>query len=117
MTNADATLPARSRQSFYRRYEAIILGGTAVVIVLTIWEGFWSAGRYGPLASAARLISPLFMSGPSAIATQFRDTWVRGTLRSDIVYSGTNFAVGFALLITIGNVSMPLLITTGWVKP
>ena len=27
------------------------------------------------------------------------------------------FAVGFAVIITIGNVSMPLLITTGAVQP
>jgi len=79
------------------------LGGTAVLVALCIWQAFWSAGR----------ISPLFMSGPSAIVRQFHELWVRGTLVSDLAYSGRNFAVGFALALVAGVV---LGIIVGWYR-
>jgi NitT/TauT family transport system permease protein len=81
----------------------VILGGTAVLVALGIWQAFWSAGK----------ISPLFMSGPSAIVRQFHELWVRGTLVSDLVYSGRNFAVGFALALVAGVV---LGIIVGWYR-
>jgi len=93
----------RSRRGFYERHEAVILGGTAVLVALGIWQAFWSAGK----------ISPLFMSGPSAIVRQFHELWVRGTLVSDLVYSGRNFAVGFALALVAGVV---LGIIVGWYR-
>jgi len=93
----------RSRRGFYERHEGVILGGTAVLVALGIWQAFWSAGK----------ISPLFMSGPSAIVRQFHELWVRGTLVSDLVYSGRNFAVGFALALVAGVV---LGIIVGWYR-
>jgi NitT/TauT family transport system permease protein len=93
----------RSRRSFYHQHEAVILGGTAVLVTLAIWQAFWSAGR----------ISPLFMSGPSAIARQFYESSVRGTLLSDIAYSGRNFAVGFAMALIAGVV---LGVIIGWYR-
>lgn len=113
MTTPEADLTARPRQSVFRRYEGVILGGTAVLLVLAMWEVAWSAGRYGPLEPAPRLISPLFMSGPSAIAKQFGDGWARGTLRADMIYSGTNFAVGFAMA-TVAGVVLGILV--GWYR-
>ena len=93
----------RSRRGFYQKHEAVILGGTAVLVALCIWQAFWSAGR----------ISPLFMSGPSAIVRQFHELWVRGTLVSDLAYSGRNFAVGFALALVAGVV---LGLIVGWYR-
>ncbi len=93
----------RSRRGFYQKHEAVILGGTAVLVALGIWQAFWSAGK----------ISPLFMSGPSAIVRQFHELWVRGTLVSDLAYSGRNFAVGFALALVAGVV---LGIIVGWYR-
>ena len=93
----------RSRRGFYQKHEAVILGGAAVLVALSIWQAFWSAGK----------ISPLFMSGPSAIVRQFHELWVRGTLVSDLVYSGRNFAVGFALALVAGVV---LGIIVGWYR-
>jgi len=93
----------RSRRGFYRKHEAVILGGSAVVVFLGIWQAFWSAGK----------ISPLFMSGPSAIVRQFHELWVRGTLLSDLAYSGRNFAVGFAMALVAGVV---LGIIVGWYR-
>jgi len=93
----------RSRRGFYQKHEALILGGSAVVVILGIWQAFWSAGK----------ISPLFMSGPSAIVRQFHELWVRGTLLSDLAYSGRNFAVGFAMALVAGVV---LGLIVGWYR-
>ncbi len=56
------------------------------LLILGLWEVAWKA----------RLISPLFFSGPSAIAKQMVYAWTKGHLKSDLVYSGTNFTLGFA---------------------
>jgi ABC-type nitrate/sulfonate/bicarbonate transport system permease component len=89
--------------SFYRRHEAAILGGAAVLAVVGVWEGMWRAG----------LISPLFFSGPSAIGARFAQDWVEGTLLADIAYSGRNFALGFALAAVTG---VALGVLVGWYR-
>ena len=93
----------RPNQTFYQKHEALILGGSAVLIALAVWEAFWSTGR----------ISPLFFSGPSAIAKQFAYTWTKGNLKSDLLYSGTNFVLGFAGALVLGVV---LGVIVGWYK-
>jgi ABC-type nitrate/sulfonate/bicarbonate transport system permease component len=95
--------PTRPKESFYRRYEALILGGSAVIIVLAIWEAFWSAGK----------IKPLFFSGPSAILKQFIYTWTQGNLKSDLAYSGLNFLLGFGGAAVAGVV---LGVLIGWYR-
>ena len=80
---------ARPRQSFYQRHEELILGG------------------------AAGWISPLFLSGPSAIAKQFIETLRHGTLLSDMAYSGRNFILGLGLAIIAGVV---LGVIIGWYR-
>jgi len=96
-------IAARPRQSFYQKHEAMILGGTAVLIVLAAWEAIWSAGW----------ISPLFFSGPSAILRQFYELWKNGTLLADIIFSGKNFAIGFALALVAGVV---VGVAVGWYR-
>ena len=91
------------RRGFYQRHEALIRGGGAVVLVLTIWQALWSAGK----------ISPLFLSGPSAIAKQFWETLRHGTLVADMGYSGLNFLVGFALALVSGVV---IGVIVGWYR-
>jgi ABC-type nitrate/sulfonate/bicarbonate transport system permease component len=91
------------KRSFFQRHEALILGGTAVAITIAIWQALWSAGK----------ISPLFLSGPSAIVKQFRYGLTQGMLLSDMAYSGTNFAIGFALALVAGVV-MGVII--GWYR-
>ena len=93
----------RLRQSFYERHESLILGGGSIVLILGLWEAAWRA----------RLISPLFFSGPSAIATQMAYSWTKGHLKSDLVYSGTNFILGFAGAVVAG-VALGILI--GWYR-
>src|SRR4249920_3811461 len=91
------------KQSFYKRYESLILGAASVLIVLTAWEIIWDL----------KWISPLFFSGPSAVAKQFRETLLRGTLLSDMAFSGKNFAIGFLLASFSGIV---LGIVFGWYR-
>jgi NitT/TauT family transport system permease protein len=93
----------RPRKSFYKRHESGILGGSAVFITLAVWQAFWSAGK----------LSPLFMSGPSAIAIRFHDDLMHGNLLSDLAYSGKNFAIGFVLAVIVGVV---LGVLIGWYK-
>ena len=73
------------KQSFYRatRHHP---RRRPILLILGIWEAAWQA----------KLISPLFFSGPSAIAAQMAYAWTRGNLKADLVYSGTNFVLGFA---------------------
>jgi NitT/TauT family transport system permease protein len=89
--------------SFYRRHEAAILGGGSVIAVLASWETAWRAGW----------ISPLFFSGPSAIASRFREDLTHGTLLADMAYSGRNFALGFALA-AVAGVTLGVLV--GWYR-
>ncbi len=93
----------RPTKNFYQRHEALILGGGAVAITIAIWQALWGAGK----------ISPLFLSGPSAIVKQFRYGLTQGTLLSDMRYSGTNFLLGFSLALVSGVV---LGILIGWYR-
>jgi NitT/TauT family transport system permease protein len=93
----------RPVQGFYKKHEGVILGGSMVVLVLGIWQACWAAG----------MISPLFFSGPSAIAKRFWDALLNGQLLSDLRYSGTNFALGFIFAAVAGVV---LGIIVGWYR-
>jgi NitT/TauT family transport system permease protein len=97
-------ISGRPYQSFYQRYEGTILGGTAVLIVIGIWQAIWSYTDW---------ISPLFFSGPSAIAKQFWISLTEGNLLADLAFSGKNFAIGFGIALVSGVV-MGVLI--GWYR-
>src|SRR6516164_8477618 len=83
----------RPRQSFYQQHEGAILGGGAVLIAIGIWQAIWSYTNW---------ISPLFFSGPSAIAKAFWTSMTQGSLVSDLALSGKNFAIGFSLALISG---------------
>jgi NitT/TauT family transport system permease protein len=93
----------RPRKSFYHQHEALILGGSAVILTMALWQAAWSAGK----------ISPLFFTGPSMIVKRGIEEWTHGRLKSDMIYSGTNFAVGVGLAIFSGVV---LGVIIGWYK-
>ncbi len=94
---------APRQQSFYEKYEAAIWGFGSIGLILGIWEAAWDA----------KMISPLFFSGPSAIAKQAIYAWTQGNLKGDLVYSGTNFTLGF-LAAAIAGVVVGILV--GWYK-
>jgi len=103
-----ATTPAllisrKPRTSFFRRHESVILGGGTLLLVGLIWEACWQAG----------LISPLFFSGPSAIARKFVELALSGELARNAAYSGTNYFIGFSLALVF---AVPLGIVVGWYR-
>jgi ABC-type nitrate/sulfonate/bicarbonate transport system permease component len=94
---------APPQRSFYKRNEALILGGAAVLVTFAIWQALWSAGK----------ISPLFFTGPSAIARRFWDDLLHGRLLADMGYSGLNFLIGFVMASVVGVV---LGVIVGWYR-
>jgi len=91
------------RQSFYERHEGLILGGTAVLVVLAFWE----------YVRIREWVTPLFLAGPREIAKQLWHLWTEGNLWADILYSGKNFILGLAAAIVAGVV---LGVLVGWYK-
>ncbi|MEP6963610.1 MAG: ABC transporter permease, partial [Acidobacteriota bacterium] len=79
------------------------LGGGSLILILAVWEFAWKA----------KWVSPLFFSGPSAILKQAIYAWTKGNLKADMLYSGTNFALGFTAAVIAGVV---LGILIGWYK-
>ena len=102
----------RPRRSFYKQYQALVLGGSAVVLVLAAWEVAWQHGR-GYSVGAEPWISALFFTGPSAVVGALGDTWGSGELQSDLFYSGGNFVIGFSAALAAG-VLLGLLL--GWYR-
>ena len=94
--------PPRPRQSLYQKYEGAILGGIAVLIVIGIWQAIWSYTDW---------ISPLFFSGPAAIAKAFWISLTQGNLLADLAFSGKNFAIGFGIALVSGVI---LGVIIGW---
>ncbi len=70
MSDRQGAPSGRPNQTFYQRYEATILGGGSLLLLLGIWEAAWQA----------KMISPLFFSGPSAILKQAIYAWTQGNL-------------------------------------
>ena len=93
----------RPRQTFFQKYEGMILGGGAVLIVIGIWEALWSSQK----------ISPLFFSGPSAIVKAFWTSLTEGNLLADLAFSGKNFAIGFGIALVSG---VALGVIVGWYR-
>lgn len=91
------------KTSFFRSHESTLLPALGIVAVLAVWQLAWSMGW----------ISPLFFSGPSAIARKFVEMVSSGELQSNALYSGKNFLIGFALSVVAG---VPLGIVIGWYK-
>ncbi len=93
----------RPAQSLFRKHMPLFVGTVTVIVVLGLWELLWQSGK----------ISPLFFSGPSAVARRFAHEWVNGNLLSDMAYSGRNFVVGFGLACLV---AIPLGILLGWYR-
>jgi ABC-type nitrate/sulfonate/bicarbonate transport system permease component len=101
--DAAFVVATRPHTSFLRRHESLILGGGTLLVLGLIWEACWQAG----------LISPLFFSGPSAIARKFVELTLSGELARNAAYSGTNYFIGFALALVV---AVPLGIVVGWYR-
>jgi ABC-type nitrate/sulfonate/bicarbonate transport system permease component len=93
----------RRRQSAFAKREPLIYGTFAVICLLILWEICWQLGA----------ISPLFFSGPSAVATRFVELAIKGSLAADAIYTGKNFIIGFLLALFV---AVPLGVVLGWYR-
>lgn len=96
-------VPRPRRIGFYRRHEAPILATACLLILIGVWQLCWSLGW----------ISPMFFSGPSAIARKFIELMSTGELQRNVLFSGKSFLIGFALAVIVG---VPLGILVGWYR-
>jgi NitT/TauT family transport system permease protein len=89
---------------FYLNHEKKILGGTAVVLFLLVWE---------LVGGVFQLINPMFMSAPSLIFKAAIDLARTGEIWNDLWVSGIEFFWGYLLSVVV---AIPIGIATGWYK-
>ena len=85
------------------RYEGLLVGGGAVLVFVAIWQ--YVAWR--------RLVTELFLPGPSDIATAFSAYIAKGQIWNDLWVSGQELVLGFVLAIIVG---LPLGMAMGWYR-
>jgi NitT/TauT family transport system permease protein len=102
------------------RAERVILGASAVILVLVFWEGLsrgWWADLLTPLLGASAevwRIEPIFLSSPSAIAVTFYRVFVvTGEIWKDVRVSALEYVLGFFLATAVG---VPLGLAAGWYR-
>jgi len=89
---------------FYLNQEKKILGGTAVVLFLILWE---------LVGNVFQLINPMFMSAPSLIFKAAVELVRSGEIWNDLWVSGLEFFWGYMLSVLV---AIPLGIAIGWYK-
>ena len=89
---------------FYLNQEKKILGSTAVVVFLSIWE---------LTGGVLQLINPMFMSAPSLIWKAAVQLVTSGEIYNDLYVSGVEFAWGYFLSVIF---AIPFGIMVGWYK-
>jgi ABC-type nitrate/sulfonate/bicarbonate transport system permease component len=89
---------------FYLNQEAKILGTSAVIIFLTIWE---------LTGNTLQLINPMFMSAPSLVFKAAVQLFASGEIYNDLYVSGIEFFWGYFLSIIF---AIPFGIAIGWYK-
>ena len=89
---------------FYLNQEKKILGTTAVLIFLVIWE---------LVGNVLQLINPMFMSAPSLIFTAAVQLFGSGEIYNDLYVSGVELFWGYLLSAVV---AVPFGIMVGWYK-
>src|ERR671919_2619018 len=77
---------------FYLNQEKKILGTTAVVIFLTVWE---------LVGNILQLVNPMFMSAPSLVFKAAVQLFASGEIWNDLRVSGIEFAWGYLLSVVV----------------
>ena len=95
---------ASNLYKFYLNQEKKILGTSAVVAFLTVWE---------LIGSTFQLINPMFMSAPSLIWKAAVQMFASGEIYNDLYVSGLEFAWGYSLSVIVG---IPFGIAIGWYR-
>jgi ABC-type nitrate/sulfonate/bicarbonate transport system permease component len=85
------------------RYERFVIGGSAIVAMLLIWE----------LIARSGLVNPLLISSPTAVARAGYVLLAQGDIWNDLKVSATEFLIGYGFAAAIG---IPLGIATGWYR-
>jgi ABC-type nitrate/sulfonate/bicarbonate transport system permease component len=93
-------LPAKSR---YARYEPVVIGTGAVVLLLVIWQ----------LAAEASLVSSLVLPSPTSIASALVAYVKSSTFGIDLATSGQEVLYGYLLSVVVG---VPLGLAMGWYR-
>jgi NitT/TauT family transport system permease protein len=88
---------------FFRHSQRALIGFLSVATGLLIWEA----------VIRLKLVSPLFLSSPSAIFEAFWELTSSGELQTHAWVSFREFAVGLSLAILFG---LPISILAGWSK-
>ena len=89
---------------FYLNQEKKILGSTAVILFLVVWE---------LVGNVLQLINPMFMSAPSLIGKAAYQLFASGEIFKDLYISGIELFWGYILS---AAVAVPFGIAIGWYK-
>jgi len=95
---------ASAAYKFYLNQEKKILGTSAVIIFLTIWE---------LTGNTLQLINPMFMSAPSLVFKAGYQMFASGEIWNDLYISGIEFAWGYLLSVIF---AVPFGILVGWYR-
>jgi len=95
---------ASAAYKFYLNQEKKILGTSAVIIFLTIWE---------LTGNTLQLINPMFMSAPSLVFKAGYQMFASGEIWNDLYISGIEFVWGYFLSAAFG---VPFGILVGWYR-
>ena len=85
------------------KYEGLLIGAGAVIVFVAVWQ--YVAWR--------RLMSELFLPGPSDIIVAFQAYIAKGAIWNDLWASGQELILGFVLAIVVG---LPMGMAMGWYK-
>ena len=97
---------------FYLNQESKILGTSAVIVFLLLWEFMGGAlSVYNPIPILR--INPMFMSAPSLIFKTAVDLFSSGEIYHDLKISSIEFFWGYVLAVVV---AVPFGILTGWYK-
>ena len=91
------------RKSAWRRRESALVGVTAVVIFLVIWQAI----------ALRRVVPELFLPGPTDIFAALGGLFASGTIWRDLWVSGQELIYGYLLAVTF---ALPLGLLMGWYK-
>lgn len=89
---------------FYLNQEKKILGTSAVVVFLIIWEA---------VGNTFQMINPMFMSAPSLVWKAAYQMFASGEIWNDLRVSGIEFVWGYLLSVVF---AIPFGIMVGWYK-
>lgn len=97
---------------FYLNQESKILGASAVVLFMLLWEFMGGAlSVYNPIPILR--VNPMFMSAPSLIFKAAVDMFSGGEIYHDLKISSIEFFWGYILAV---GFAIPIGILTGWYK-